>query len=968
MKRLLLCLLIVCQAVAVVAQRSVDLSGEWRVRLDPEFVGESQGWGLSDLDGRIELPASLTERGLGDEVTAETRWTLSIYDSTYYYSPRMAKYRQKDNVKFPFFLTPLRHYEGAAWYGREVEVPSDWGDKRIRISFERPHGVTDLWVNGRKVGSQNSLSVPHVYDITEFVTVGAKSKIRLRMDNSSPMRSGINVGCDSHSVSDQTQGNWNGVVGRIEMSATPKSLTIKSVDVYPDIDARKAVVKVALDSDLVGEKALVKLRAKAFNTGKHHQTEVTRTFVLDRQNEFSLSLDMGADMLLWSEFSPALYNLEVEIELQDKPEQSQTYTTTFGMRKFEVRGKMFYINNRPIVLRGTVENCDFPLTGYAPMDVESWKRVFERCKEFGLNHMRYHSYCPPKAAFEAADLVGFYLQPECASWTNHGTSLGRGRAIDQYMMTESELIVAEYGNHASFCMFAAGNEPSGNWVPWATNFVEHWQAKDPTRRVYTGFSVGNSWTWQPRSQFHVKAGARGLAWDKERPHTLDTYSERIDTVSAPYVTHELGQWCAYPNFEEIPKYTGVKRAYNFEIFRDLLAENGMEGQGRDFVMASGALQNLCYKYETERAMRTPNYAGYQLLAINDYSGQGTAMVGLLDVFFDPKPYTEYMEEGLPKLRQTFNETVLLSRLPRFVWRGGETVRAELEVAHFGENKMSGAELNYKLASDSKLYAHGSISGLDVDFGACQEIGAVEFDLPNVTNPVKVTLSVNLNGRHDISNSWDMWIYPKEQSWSEEGVYVTDTLDSKALKVLKNGGRVLVEASGKVSYGKDIVQRFTPIFWNTSWFKMRPPHTMGILTDSDHKLFKNFPTENHSNLQWWELLNGAQVMQFTEFDKDFRPLVQSIDTWHVARKIGVLFEAQVGRGQLLMTTLDISSDLDERPVAQALRKSIFDYMLSPDFAPTQRVKPEQVSGLFTIDKPQKTYFTNDSPDELKNKIL
>ena len=199
------------------------------------------------------------------------------------------------------------------------------------------------------------------------------------------------------------------------------------------------------------------------------------------------------------------------------------------------------------------------------------------------------------------------------------------------------------------------------------------------------------------------------------------------------------------------------------------------------------------------------------------------------------------------------------------------------------------------------------------------------------------------------------------------MYITDTLDERAISVLKQGGKVLITAAGKVSYGKEVVQYFTPVFWNTSWFKMRPPHTTGIFLNEYHPLFKEFPTEYHSNLQWWELLNKAQVMQFTNFPGNFQPIVQSIDTWFISRKLGVLFEANVLNGKLMMTSMDITSQPEKRVVARQMYKAILDYMNSDSFRPSATVSLEQVQELFTKVAGNVKSYTKDSPVELKSKI-
>lgn len=943
---------------ALSAQTSLDLSGKWRFKIDREDCGVKEKWFNRVLDDFIDLPGSMPERLKGDDVTVETKWTATLYDSSYYFNPYMEKYRRTGNVKLPFFLTPDKHYVGVAWYRKEVIVPKGWKGQRIVLFLERPHTETTVWVNGEKVGMQNSLCVPHVYDVTSYLHSG-KCNIAIRVDNRIKE---INVGADSHSITDQTQGNWNGIVGRICLETTPK-VYIDNIQIYPNIEKKNALVKVRLKS-LIHKpvSTQIELSAKSFNSEMKHEVSPVnmKVMVKDGVGEATAILSMGEGMLLWDEFNPALYKLLAKLTV-DK--ETDTREVQFGMRKFEILGKWFYINGRKTMLRGTVENCDFPLTGYAPMDVESWERVFNICRNYGLNHMRFHSYCPPEAAFIAADRIGFYLQPEGPSWPNHGPKLGLGQPIDKYLMDETIALTKQYGNYASYCMLACGNEPSGKWVDWVTKFVEYWKLHD-SRRVYTGASVGNGWQWQPHSEYHVKAGARGLTWGKEAPRTDDDYrfQNQIDTVRQPYVSHETGQWCAFPNFNEIDKYTGVNKAKNFEIFRDILREHHMGDQAYWFMMASGKLQSLCYKYEIEKTLRTPNYAGFQLLALNDYSGQGTALVGVLDVFFQEKGYMNAEE-----WRRFCSPIVPLMRTEKFVYTNNEVLNADIEVANFGDKTLSRVPVTYSVKNEyGMIYKRGILGYKDIPIGNQIKLGCIELPLLEITKAVKLNLEVRI-GTTEAVNDWNFWVYPTKIRLEQGDVYTTDTLDAKALGVLKQGGKVLITAAGKVSYGKDIVQQFTPVFWNTSWFKMRPPHTTGILVNPNHPLFREFPTEYHSNLQWWELLNQAQVMQFTDFPADFQPVVQSIDTWFLSRKIGMLFEANVLNGKLIMTTMDIKSDPDRRIVARQMYKTILDYMNSDRFRPQYTIDPERISDLFTKEADKVDSYTKGSPDELKPKI-
>jgi len=510
-------------------------------------------------------------------------------------------------------------------------------------------------------------------------------------------------------------------------------------------------------------------------------------------------------------------------------------------------------------------------------------------------------------------------------------------------------------------MLACGNEPSGRWVAWVSKFVDYWKATDP-RHVYTGASVGNSWQWQPHNEFHVKAGARGLSWAGAQPESESDYRARIDTVKQPYVSHETGQWCVFPNFNEIRKYTGVNKAKNFEIFRDILNDNQMGSQSHNFMMASGKLQALCYKHEIEKTLRTPDYAGFQLLALNDYSGQGTALVGVLDVFFEEKGYI-----NAEQFRRFCSPTVPLARIPKFVYANNETFHADIEVSHFGAAPLESAKAIYTIKDQfGKIYAHGTVGTRNIPIGNLCSLGSVDMTLKGIDTPHKLNLEVCIEGS-DAVNDWDFWVYPAQVELVQGNVYTTDTLDEKAISILKEGGNVLITAAGKIQYGKEVKQYFTPVFWNTSWFKMRPPHTTGIFLNEYHPLFREFPTEYHSNLQWWELLNKAQVMQFTDFPAEFQPTVQSIDTWFISRKIGMLFEANVLNGKLMMTSMDITSQPDKRIVARQMHKAILDYMNSDAFRPAEKIAPELIQALFTKVAGDVKSYTKDSPDELKPKI-
>lgn len=953
--------LLVCMMMgwcAVWAQETISIAGDWELSL-----GDSLHY-----NDYVVLPGSLLTNGKGDPVSVKTQWTGSLYDSSYYFNPYMEKYRVEGNMKFPFFLTPETHYVGYAWYKKSVYVPSSWKNRRVVLFLERPHIETTIYVNGVKVRHQMSLSTPHTCDITRWLNVGQRNTIAICVYNGIE---NVCVGQDSHSVTDQTQGNWNGIAGRIELQANPKKLNIKHVKVVPDVEKKMAYITVKLENHVDGVRFMPKTfyyvhaEAVAINS-KTNTNPISTTHVEALSNTIHLTLNFGKRMQTWDEFSPVVYALTVYAG-------DDVYETQFGMRDISIDGRQFYMNGHPIWFRGTVENCCFPETGYPPTDEESWIKIFRKCKSYGLNHMRFHSYCPPEAAFAAADRVGFYLQPEGPSWPNHGVRLRRGQKIDEYLMEESKRIIDTYGHHPSFVMMAAGNEPAGDWVSYCNDWVKEMKNYDPSR-LYCGASVGGGWAWDGGSEYHVKGGARGLDWDRHAPHSDDNYYDQIlrprnykDTVDndSPIIAHEQGQWCAFPDFKEISQYTGAYKAKNFEIFRDLLRDNGMEPMAEKFLMASGKLQTLCYKYEIERNLRTPDYAGFQLLALNDYSGQGTALEGVLNVHWQEKGYTNAKE-----WREFCNAIVPLAKFPKFVYSSNDTLRVPVEVMNGYSFDIDSVRAAYYITDgEKKVVAGGSLASGTLPVGKNISIGTLVFPLGKITKPQKMTLTVILSGA--FRNHWDFWVYPDSVNSEDEvvyDIYIADSLDAEAMKVLKNGGKVLLTAAGKVRYGRDVVQHYLPVFWNTSWFKMRPPHTTGAYIDQKHPLFKyDFPTDDWSNLNWWELLNRAQVMNLTEFPKDYQSPIQPIDTWHVSRKLGMLVEAKVLKGKLLMTTMDITSNLEHRLVARQMRQAILTYMQSDDFQPSLTIQSKVITDLFTKDAPKVDMFTNDSPDELKPKL-
>ena len=910
---------------------TLALDGGWRFQLDRADAGVAENWAAKKLTSHIHLPGSLPEQGLGDDVTTNTIWTGGINNKSFFTAPEFEKYRQPGNVKLPFWLTPEKYYAGAAWFQRTATIPAAWQKQRVVLTLERPHWETRVWVDGKIFGTNNSLGTPHEYDLGQLAP--GRHTLTVRVDN----RRVVDVGQDSHSISDHTQGNWNGLVGDLSLHATPL-VWIEDLQVAPHVASRSATVTGTLGnaSGKAGEAGLI-----FYVDGKLAQSVVVQWAT--NGGQFTGEIPLGNDAPLWDEFNPAVRHLTAKLG-------DATRSTTFGLREISTQGTQFTVNGRKTFFRGTLECCVFPLTGHPPTDVAAWKRVIGIAKAHGLNLIRFHSWCPPEAAFQAADELGFYFQVEACSWANGSTTLGDNKPVDAWIYAETERILKAYGNHPSFVLMAYGNEPGGKkHSVFLADYVAHFKSLD-ARRLWTSAS---GWPQLPENQFDVTPAPRVQAWGaglKSRinalpPETVTDYGDYISKRSVPVVSHEIGQWCAYPNFAEIKKYTGYLKARNFEIFRDSLAAHQMSDEAEWFLYASGKLQTLCYKEDIESALRTPGMGGFELLGLNDFPGQGTALVGVLDAFWDDKGYVTAAQ-----FSRFCNAVVPLARLSKRVFTADETLSADLEVADFGAAPLAGATPYCELvADDGRVVASQIFDRRDVPVDNGIKLGTANFNLKNIPAPARYKLVAGFAGTK-IQNDWDVWVYPAQTApKAPVDVAIFHELNAAAQAVLDTGGTVLwlvPPANVRNDTNRPVKLGFSSIFWNTAWTKRQPPTTLGSLCDSRSPLFAEFPTDDFGNWQWWYLIHRAQPMLLDDLPAGLLPRVQVIDDWTTNHKLALAFEAKAGKGKIFVCSVDLEHDLENDPVRRQFRTSLLDYLASPRFQPKWTVPIATLQRLAT----------------------
>lgn len=896
------------------------------MRLDRENRGVADKW-FRELSGdSIPLPGSLPASGMGDPITVNTPWIGSVFDKSYFTEERYARYREPGNIKVPFWLQPETYYRGVAWYQREIDIPKEWADQRVVLTLERPHWATEVWLDDKLIGRHESLSTPHAHELGVGLAPG-RHRLSVRVDNDLV----VDIGENSHSVSDHTQGNWNGIVGRIELSAGPTTW-IDDLQVYPQLEPRSVRISGRIAHvNSANRPAEVEVKVAGHEPAKRLQ--------VGADGAFAGTHPLSDDAALWDEFSPALHELEVAIP------SGERRRVRFGLREVAAEGRQLLINGRPLFIRATLECAIFPQTGHPPTDVAAWKRILEVARAHGLNSLRFHSWCPPEAAFIAGDEMGFYFQVEAASWPNQSTGLGEGKPVDRWLEEETQRILRTYGNHPSFLLMASGNEPGG---PEAgrDEYLERWLQRrraEDSRRLYTG---GAGWPVLQANQFLVDSEPRIQHWGeglKSRinarpPETKTDYTAFIQGSPVPVISHEIGQWCVFPDFSEMSRYSGYLKPRNFEIFRDALQRNGLGDLAEEFLHASGKLQALCYKEDIESALRTPQMGGFQLLDLHDFPGQGTALVGVLNPFWESKGYISAEE-----FRRFCNSTVPLVRLEKRAFTRSEKLTARAEVAHFGPAPLTITPRWRLVSAEGDVASAGELAPVTLNCGLTV-IGEIALPLAELRAPARYSLVLALEGTEFV-NDWDVWVYPEPSDETTAQVNVAGEWTPEVERTLAAGGTVLLTlpADRVRNYPEHpVALGFSSIFWNTAWTNRQAPTTLGLLCDPKHPALAQFPTETHSNWQWWYVLQNAAALKLDQLPRELKPVVRIIDDWVTSRPLGLVIEGKVGRGRLLVTGMDLRNVDD--PVRRQLRTSLLHYAQSTAFVPQTELTVAQVQSL------------------------
>lgn len=868
----------------------LDLSGSWSYRTDYQDNGITDGYCREkfESDGFM-LPGSACENGIGKK-------------QEYYYEPSKEALR-----------APRERYEYVAplWLQREVEVPEGFAGKHIRLFLERVNIASELWIDGEKAGRQIiGLSVPHIHNLTGKLSAG-KHIFTLRIDN----RDLLNMGTMASGYSIDTQGYWNGITGRVELQCED-IFHLENIQVYPKKNGIDIRLVVTGDVHLPFERqnAQIEISVTAPDGKELGKKRFPCRLFNSRQVEyFSYKIE---EIQYWDEFNPVRYLLNVKYECGDIVDQK---SVKFGMRTVKTNGRQILLNDKPIALRGTTDCAINPLTGYPPTGMGTWLKNFRIIKSYGLNHVRFHAWCPPEAAFCAADELGLYVSVEMPLWLNRDVSAlecGEDSAHRVYYTQEAMRISKAYGNHPSFIMFSNGNENMGDFE-LLEDITIQMKAYDK-RRIYT-LTTNFDHPVLPCEDYLCACEAGGHKVRMQNLHEIAAestdfdYSDAVRDVPVPVVSFEMGQYCVYPDVDVVEKYTGNMMPVNFDVIKKQMVKKGVYRKLDDYIKASGALAVKLYKEDIEAALRTKGLGGFELLSLCDYTGQDTATVGMLDAFYDSKGIITGEQ-----FRKFCNGVVPLFRAKR-IYKNTETLDAGLDLYNYGETEIEQPVFELKIYNGNELFYQLQTTERKI---------SVPLSTIEKSSRLKAELTVS-----GYTNSWNLFVFAEKTEISH--VTIIRSRDELA-RMIQSGGRGVLTAD---CIKEPVDGSFIPIFWSPVHFPSKKP--CGAIIDDAHPVFSDFPTEKYVDYQWKSLLDHSKGMNISSFGKNFKPIVEIVPNFMDNTPSSPLFEAKVGCADILFCGFDLETD---DTASGQLKGCIYDYVNSGMFKPENRIAEETFMDL------------------------
>ena len=879
----------------------------------------------------MRLPGTLDENGIGHRDTGANQWhpDAGLGNAGADFDP---------DAPIATRFTRKYTYEGAVEISRRITYIPPEG-KRVFLEAERARCLR-LLVDGREVSpvEETSISTPYVFEVTGLL--GGENRLTLISDNSYPGLPHDDI-VFSSAATDETQTNWNGVLGFLRLRVE-EPVFLSAIRVYPRGNSLTVQAEIDAGSAYQG---MLTVQSEAL------KEPVTRKVSVEKGKTQLLleELPPASEVRRWEEYEGNLYQLSAALT------GCEEKTVRFGIRTFGDNGSgRLALNGRTIFLRSEANCAEFPEAGHPPMTVEEWSKILAVYKSYGVNCMRFHSHCPPEAAFSAADEMGMLMQPELSHWNPRNAFVAEESFA--YYQKELRQIIRTLANHPSFVMLTFGNEL---WTDETghrrmSRLLKMARELDDTRLYADGSNVhygtigcgqdSDFYTSQCWFQEDLRGTFAAMGKEKSRikgyinnqyPNACTSYDETMkhlrESYKKPVFSFEVGQFEVLPDFDELKEFHGVSDPANLRLIQDKVKKLGLEDVWKRYVEATGELSRIGYREEIEAAMRTEELSGISLLGLQDFPGQGTALVGMLNSHLEPKPFDFAKPE---RFRAFFRDALVLVNLPSYTYQAGDILRAEITAANFGRQEISG-QPEYRLTGKEVLI-QGALPRVSCPAGKLTKAGILEIPLEGINRPVRLDLTVTIG---TMTNTYPVWVYPEMHPICPDSVHETKVLDEQALRVLENGGCVYLSPDADREHLPASIQaQFTTDFWSVGTFPAQEGG-MGQLIDETHPLFEEFPTEFHTNWQWWPMASRRALI----LPRPVKAIVTEMDSYAYLRPMAQLFECRCGNGKLMVSSMGLQ-DLQQYPEARALLAAIYRYMDSCRFMPDQEMTVEEIRKL------------------------
>ncbi|NMA95364.1 MAG: hypothetical protein GX974_04920 [Clostridiales bacterium] len=886
--------------------KSISLDGEWEFCYRNSLGNENMPNVPKDNEFVAKMPVPAYWDDHIDRLKATDIWGKCRFNPDY------------EKIDFPMADMPpdasLPYIIGVGYYRKKIYIEDLFKDQTTILSIGGVCLEAWVWINGELVDYHLGHSTAYTVALDEYIEVGEQNEIIIAVANTRKDRSG----CVLRGYKGLSAGIYGSIDLKIAGAARIEDLYIYPTDGNEKLNWNIDIYNTENLIDLSVHWAIKDLRGNILGEGRE-----------DVDGE-SLHMKTGTfGMKPWSDREPNLYNIEL-ILYRDK-DIVDTRIQSFGLRTLTTEGTALKLNSEPIFLRGATEHAYFPLTCTPPRNISAYREYITRLKEIGFNWLRFHTWVPSKEYMQAADELGMLLQVEGPvgfeekEWIDILKACRKHPSVTIYCCGNEELLdekkIEKLRIMAKLCKEYA---PDSLFNPQeALRGIEYvWNKKDIGDDLVSEPFLYNRSRLESIKEFSDVLGQYtwGLLSYESTKGDFREIDRRLSIYERPCLSHENGIHGNYLNLDLEKRYEGTRIGTRlFSKAREYLQKEGVIHKAPLYYKNSCQWMRIIRKHNLETARKCRLISGYDFLGAIDHHWHRCGYPGgIMNEFFELKP-GESVDDVL---KYNGENVLLLDNKNRVNFYFGDKVDFPIEISFYGREPIDEATLYWYL-KDENGYVHerGGLKVNDILAGRISHLGNIRFSMPYLDKASHLILSVRLSGGiYEILNSWDIWAFPKCQFEGKlEGIQIVDAIDSEALDLLQNGGKVVLMGTKPFES--------LPIGFQPSVTGRTIGNVATVIYD--HPIMRGFPHNGYCDWQFYNMLEDSRAVVFNDLDIEFDPIIEIVSSFKRIKRQSSLFELRVGKGRLLVCGLNVDN---RDPASICMLNLIGEYMKSDNFQP------------------------------------